>query len=459
MVDTNYRRNSIEHSVSIEEEAHQYPRDLAIFVRDRWQDEVSPLATPADSLLDAPSLPVLQHVISTCYQASLLREESRTVTFRVIVADPEHFPAEHGPPTGLHRLVFAEPLPFTAHELRRLSPAARFHRSLIGVQYKDGNYQIWGVIHSGPRWLTSLHGGRGSGPNLPPFAVVSVPGPGHVEVARGSQTVGQLSNGKVFGTSMNVFESQWLQDFFTPIRTERMSLHQRARRNAAVPWAELDADLTRIIDQNMMKRVIAAIRAFHQGGILVLVPPDHAQELLEKNESIYLKYKFVEGEPRARFRTLIVEMMNTLAELGGRGAKGRSMSWEQYEKTHDRKVMQLDEAIFEMSHMIAGLSTVDGAVVMSKRFELLGFGGEIRCDLSEVTTVTKALDVEGKRSKIESVLGVGTRHRSAYALCHNLREALAIVISQDGEVRFARWNGKSVMYWDHQAVFTFSSRF
>jgi hypothetical protein len=441
---------------------YDYPGDLAVFVVNNWSQSIAG-GECNQSASDAPGAAIgaaaLEQIISACYQASLLREEARPVTFRVIVVEPDCFPPADGPPTGFHCLKFTQALAFTAHELRRLSPAARFHRSLIGVHSVDGQWQIWGIIHSGPRWLMSAHGGRGTAPDLPPYLVVCVTGPGHVEVQCGSIVLGQLSDGKVFGPSMNVFESQWLQDFFAPIRSERMSLHLAARQQADGTWAELDADLTRIIDQNMMKRLIAAIRAFHHGGTLIFVPPEYADEISQHKAEIYLKQEFVEGEPRARFRTLIVRMMNLLAERGSRKVKSRPVSWEDYERTHDAKVTELDEAIFEMSHLIAGLSTVDGAVVVTKRFELLGFGGEIRCDLSEVTAVGKALDIEGSRLKIESVHGVGTRHRSAYALCHTLKDALVIVISQDGGVRFVKWNGHRVVYWDHQATFTFSSRF
>jgi len=436
----------------VETSTCQYPNDLARFVRDHWNDA-------AERHTEISLAAELEHIVSICYQASLLREESREVTFRVIVAEPEQFAPADGPPNGLHRLSFSQRLPFTAHELRRLSPAARFHRSLIGVSFDlKRAAQIWGIIHTGPRWLTSLHGGRGTGSELPPYLVIGVPGTGHVEVSRGSTTIGQLSDGRVFGPSMNVFESQWLQSFFAPIRKERWSLHLQARQKSQVPWARLNPELARIIDQNMMKRLIAAIRAFHHGGILVFVPSEYADQMLDSSSPICLKYKFQEGEPRARFRTLIVSMMNTLAELGGKKGKVKDVSWEEYERTHDRKVTELDEAIFEISHLIAALSTVDGAVVMTKRFELLGFGGDIRCDLSGMATVAKARDIEGQDVTVESVLGVGTRHRSAYALCNSLREALAIVISQDGSVRFVRWKDDGVTYWDHQATFTFSAR-
>jgi DNA integrity scanning protein DisA with diadenylate cyclase activity len=44
---------------------------------------------------------------------------------------------------------------------------------------------------------------------------------------------------------------------------------------------------------------------------------------------------------------------------------------------------------------------------------------------------------------------VGTRHRSAYRLCTAAPGALAIVVSQDGGVRFVTHHRDNLMYWDH----------
>ena len=57
-----------------------YPADLARFVCGAWDEErAGPL--PDEGMVEA--------LISACYQASLLREEERAVTFRVILCDPE----------------------------------------------------------------------------------------------------------------------------------------------------------------------------------------------------------------------------------------------------------------------------------------------------------------------------------------------------------------------------------
>src|ERR671912_1116511 len=124
------------------------------------------------------------------------------------------------------------------------------------------------------------------------------------------------------------------------------------------------------------------------------------------------------------------------------------VGWDDYEATSDVSLSLLEGAIFEVAHLIAGLTAVDGAVVMTQRFEMLGFGGEISGDLPAAETVEKALDVEAEETLEESTDGVGTRHRSAYRLCKALGSVIAVVISQDGNVRFIKRKDGAVTYWD-----------
>ena len=200
----------------------------------------------------------------------------------------------------------------------------------------------------------------------------------------------------------------------------------------------------------MFRRLVSTVRDAHHGGTIVIVPPERAEEVLA-GEHVSLKHAFVDGEPRRRFRTLIVHIMNRLAQSHGRGtgvAYPRAVGWEEYVWSEDRELAELDEAIFEFAHLVAGLAAVDGAVGMTRRFELLGFGGEISGGLPVVETVARALDVEADAAVEESVGCVGTRHRSAYRLCNELRDVIAVVISQDGNVRFVKRKDEAVTYWD-----------
>jgi DNA integrity scanning protein DisA with diadenylate cyclase activity len=141
-------------------------------------------------------------------------------------------------------------------------------------------------------------------------------------------------------------------------------------------------------------------------------------------------------------------VMNVLARSYAGTPARDPVGWDDYEASSDDELTELDEAIFEVAHLIAGLTAVDGAVVMTQRFELLGFGGEISGDLPAVKTVVRALDVEADAAVEESAEGVGTRHRSAYRLCRELRDVIAVVISQDGNVRFVKCKNEAVTYWD-----------
>src|SRR6186713_1582060 len=134
------RRATMTHGTEAE---YAYPQDLAARVLSRWH-----VARAAGQIsLPAPDISALARLLSTCYQATLLREEGRPVTFRLALGEPEAFDPAAGPPSGLHRLVFSRPLPLDQHELRRLAPAAGFSRSLIGATLSGAGQEIWGVIH------------------------------------------------------------------------------------------------------------------------------------------------------------------------------------------------------------------------------------------------------------------------------------------------------------------------
>ena len=107
---------------------YSYPRDLARFVRERWNDGSEPPGG-VDPLPDAEAL---EGFFAASYQASMLREEERPVLFRAILAEPEFFDPAGRPPEGLQRLAFPRPLPFGPREIRRVSrrPQTRSGRSL-----------------------------------------------------------------------------------------------------------------------------------------------------------------------------------------------------------------------------------------------------------------------------------------------------------------------------------------
>ncbi len=436
---------------------HSYPKDLAISVCEHWDEVCSPSETgsprsPASKF--SLSLPVLEELISTCYQASLLPDEERPARFRLILQDPERINPFDGPPSGLHRIVLTEPLLCDERELSRCSMATDFHRSLIGVRrHPEKGLQIWGFVHSGSRWIQTLYGGSQQFHPLPDCVVILVTNPGHISVCKGSYTVASLSGGQIIDLPVDVFNSQWLRECFAPALKELWDQHISARVQAGGRWAMLDRNVMRAIKHQVLRRIIGLPRYFRHGGAFVFIPPERSTFLLGDNRSVALKYKFVDEEPRDRFRSLLLKIISSLVETDvGEKHKQGPIGWEEYLSIKSQALAELDEALFEWAHFVSGLSAMDGAVFLSTRFEILGFGGVISGELPMVDVIAKALDPEGEKTVRESTKGVGLRHLSAYRLCNELHDVTAVVVSQEGDIQFIKWKNGLPTCWNQMAT-------
>jgi hypothetical protein len=436
---------------------HANASDLALYVTDHWNDtRLSELSTvidpgPGDFL---PDQDTLDHLISCCYQASLMREEDRPVRFRLILREPNYFDHKDGPPTGLHPLLLSEPQPFDEYKLQRLSPAADFYRSLIGVRLDaQEGLQIWGIVHSGSRWVQKVCGGRKIAPALPLSPVVYVTDPGRITVCKGPLAIATLNRGQIISPAHEVFDSAWLPAGFAAIRSRLWQLHIAAKSAAKKPWGDLDPGIVNTIAKQVARRISSYVRNSGHGGTILVIPSEMAEQVFEENPYLRIEYRVTDEATRKRFQTLMVNLMNTLAEVHGRKAKkGKPVGWDEYVASNEESLALLDEAVFDLAHLFADLTSVDGAVVFTEGFELLGFGAMISVGLKGVKTVARALDIEGLETEQVHSGNFGARHRSAFRFCNAVHEAIAIVISQDRLVRFVKWKEGMVTYWHHVAT-------
>jgi len=433
-------------------DVHAYPDDLAAAVTSRWNaPEVLGGLTPRPSSTP-PSGDVLRLLLSTCFQASLLQEESRPLHFRLLLHPPEGLDPSGGPPDSLHRLVFAGLRPFGPQELRRLAPAADFHRSLVGVNLYPEGPRVWGIAHSGERWLNAFFGGRKAEDPLPDAPVVHVNGPGRIGVYRGSTHVVTLSDGCLHSPVADAFGSSWMPGLFARTRAGLLEQHAAARSRAGVRWAPLGRTFVRTLYRHIMRRIVGTVRDSGHGGTVVYIPEEFGGQLLEPNPYLTLRYPFVEEEPRERMRTLLLRSMNALAEVAYDPAwPDRAVGWQEYVVNNHLTVLRVEEAIFEVASLIAGLAAVDGAVILSSRHEILGFGAIIAGDVDRIDDVVQALDADGHRAVPLRGEGIGTRHRALYRLCRELRGAVGIVVSQDGHVQVVTWHNGAVTCWNQAA--------
>jgi hypothetical protein len=99
------------------------------------------------------------------------------------------------------------------------------------------------------------------------------------------------------------------------------------------------------------------------------------------------------------------------------------------------------------------LTAVDGAVVLTDRYELLGFGAKIirRKGWAQVEQVSVTEPIEGTAAMLAhpEQLG-GTRHLSAAQFVHDQRDAVALVASQDGRFTIFEWSPCEAMVRAHR---------
>lgn len=430
---------------------HVYPSELVAVITQRWQAAAVP-----DEAIDAvacPRLPgkaAMERLISTCYQVSMMREEDRPVTLRLILAPPNLFPPDQGPPKGFHRLLFNTPRTFNEYELRRLSPAVDFERSLIAIEpHPDKGFQIWGIVNSGIRWLQEERGGNKKTNQLPEVFVVHVNGPGMLNICRGLKIIATLNGGKLLDSNANAFQSKWMNKLFAEERSVLLQLHELFRASVRYPVAKIQDEFIERLQFQILKRVISVTRMSQHGGTFIIFPGDNPPELAGDNPSILLKYRFRQDEAIQRQQNLMVRTIRlATTALGDTKHPDKVISWKDYvELRHESAVYDLEEALYEHAQFVASLAAVDGAVVTSSRGPI-GFGGMIVGSLDKLTEVALASDVEGTILSLTKIEGYGSRHRSVYHLCNALHQVMAIVVSQDGSVQLAKWRNGIVTCWD-----------
>jgi hypothetical protein len=416
---------------------HSYPSQLAELVKKVW---------PKDRLAQLPQEHHLRQLFDIAFHASLMRDEDRPVTFRLIFGDPGLLPPNDGPPSGLMPLTLDRPRPFNEQEIRRLSMAAMFYRSMIGVSPSlHHDLHIWGMVVSGTRWLSSIAGGRYHGAPGPDSLVIHSLGPGRLTIHLGRNRIATLAGGRIESKAFDLFESKWLQQIFTEVRNN--FLNEAFGGETQARYVPVDVDFVRMMTYNIILRALAVVRSGRHGGTMVIIDPDDEAVLRDPSAAVRFKYVIGDCPARRRYSQMLTRAILRLSNLASDNSRP-SAGWTEYQTLMDTGLSDLDEALFEFAHFLADLMAVDGALVVTQALELVGFGTELRYEAPNLRSVRQALDLEGEIWANEPLDSVGTRHRAVYRFCKGYPRCLAIVVSQDGSVQFVRNHNGAVTYWN-----------
>src|ERR1700719_4460732 len=400
-------------------------------------------ASGVDKLLDSSER--LNAFLSIAYQASLLREEGRPVECRIaLLASHELEPGALGR-IGFHAVRFAKRRKFWEQEIRRLGPATGFYRSMIAVEWTPGyGFQICGMIHTGA-WSRDLTIAVDSVNHpMPDWLIIHVRGPGNLVIHRGSERIVTLLNGRVEGHGFDLFASSW---FLRRYRTVGEGF-----TGALVPKLSdsvlIRDDLAEQIGIAFMRRVIREIRNSRHGGTIAFAPRFLMGNLLKTGGPLRAKYLIEETCTASPFALILDEVAQRLAQFAV--VKGKSTAgWQEYLTWYEEFPYTFSQRFVELALWLSDLTAPDGCLLVDHRFTLFGFGVEIQAPSFEDEMVYRALDIEAQDCVLESMQTAGTRHRTAYRLCRENASCLAVVVSQDGTVKFVASHQDRVTYWNH----------
>ena len=299
-------------------------------------------------------------------------------------------PAEAG-----HTLTFAQRLPLRPAALARLAPAVERPGIHLGVWRENGELAVWGTTRA-----------------IPAFGlVVEVVASGLLVVKHRVDPFGKFVNVAVLeGDQIKIVDE-----------------HASASPDCPGPLKSMlgfEAAVT-IGTVDLIVQIAASMRAHGRGGTLLVIPSGAD----EWRQSIVEPMLYAVTPPFSELAQLI-----------------RRQTTES-----DRHDWQED--LRRTVDAVAGLTAVDGATIMTDRYELVAFGAKIarRRGQPQVERVVVTEPVEGAAVDISTPAQLGgTRHLSAAQFVHDQRAATALVASQDGRFTIFKWSPADELVHAHR---------
>jgi hypothetical protein len=277
-------------------------------------------------------------------------------------------------------LLFERAMSLAPAPLTRVAPAVERHGIHLGVWNGGDELHVWGATRT-----------------IPPYCLV-------LEVAAPGLLVVKHHSGEEEGKFVNV---ALLEGDLIKVVDEHASEEPECPQmltsllgfESPASWAH---------SVNVLVRLAVSMREHGRGGCLLVVPA--GSELWR--ESIVSPVSYAVSPPFAN-------LARTNAEDSSSEELARTIDW------------------------VAGLTAVDGAVIMNDRYELLGFGAKIarRRGSPVVEQITLTEPIQGHVAELmhPEELG-GTRHFSAAQFVYDQHDAIALVASQDGHFTIFEWS-------------------
>lgn len=373
----------------IRREAYPAARAVSPKIHSYFARKAEKLKRLGEEVGAVPDAEVIEAVINAAFWASLRREEGYSPKVSLAFAAPEQ---------TADPLMFERPLPVEPAVLTRIAPAVERAGIHLGVwQDSNGELWVWGAAREIPKLCL----------------VVEAAAPGLIVVkSRSGGDSGKFINVAVLeGDQVKVVNRQ-----ISAVPNYSSLLNSLLAFDSSVSW---------VGGPSIFVQLAVAMRSHGHGGSLLVVPSGTGS----------WRDSIVPPIPYA-----LSPHFSGLADLSANSARCAPGDAE-------------PERARRLVDGVAGLTAVDGAVVLTDHYEVLGFGAKImrRKGQSQVEQVRLMEPVEdGLVALVHPEQLGGTRHLSAAQFVHDQRDATALVASQDGRFTIFEWSPSEEIVYAHR---------
>jgi hypothetical protein len=201
---------------------------------------------------------------------------------------------------------------------------------------------------------------------------------------------------------------------------------------------------------DFIEYVLLCTAELHHGGALLFVTENIADDDLRLLEHVSLKYRLPSTRPRDALVTAMAVRLER-NDLHERLHERNRVNREQLEELEalDWNLRQYEDAARDAARFIASLTAVDGAVILTDKLRIIGFGGEVRVNTPGTDTIYHATNEAATQVTAAPFTGYGTRHRSSFRFVESMDPAVAFILSQDGGIKAATQVGERVVMWSY----------
>lgn len=345
-----------------------------------------------DQLL--PPKDVLEEVCQTLLNVSCMREEGRFPSFRVCFIKPDS--ELLGAYIYSHVLLFKKPIEFTSRNLHKLAPALNPVMSYLMLDISEKPYKIIGIIASYTTWERIMTRELASGNRMPRIPNIYVSGPGEMYACFGETSIVNYTSGNCIFFRTNTFTSTLV--------------------------AKELANGTRVAEKERLQLLYMIFRrvAGYGHGAAILIVPDgkSCEKFVDMKYQLESPYIFNDG----------------------------------YEMDlHSSKIREKDLVTY--AEFIAKLTSVDGSVILTKNYDLLGFGAETLVDkMGSKYPELCFVGYDDTEDRTRQFKDNGMRHRAAYRFCSAVEGSVAFIVSQDRSIEACTKHDGRVYVYDNVSL-------